>query len=162
MLGKIAASSSCCFENLWQQPFAGCWFTVFGIWHFCIVFVIWKFKTCLTSWMANTGFVALLISDCTLPSSLCPRAERYHGSEFLPDFSLLQKLWKKPCSKLFSCFTVHSESWCYFPGCLFLLHVTGWMFLPFLLYGTEKIIPPYPMFQITDLGFTLTFAAKTV
>lgn len=24
MLGKIAPRSSCCFKNLWQQPFAGC------------------------------------------------------------------------------------------------------------------------------------------
>lgn len=30
------------------------------------------------------------------------------------------------------------------------------------LYGTEKIIPPFLMFQIADLGSTLTFVDKTV
>lgn len=68
MLGKIATRSSCCFEDFWQQPFAGCWFTVFGTWHFCIASIIWKFKTWLTGWMANTGCAAFLMSECTLLS----------------------------------------------------------------------------------------------
>lgn len=151
MLGKIATRSSCCFKNLWQQLFAGCWFTVFGIWHFCIVSIIWKFKTWLTGWMANTGYAALLMSECMLPSSLCPGAERQRCSQFLPYFLLLQKLWKNLFRTIFL-FYCSLRIMMLFPGWMFLLDLTGWMFLLFPLYGTQKIIPPYPIFQITDLG----------
>lgn len=150
MLGKIATRSSCCFEDLWQQPFAGCWFTVFGTWHFCIVSIIWKFKTWLTGWMANTGYAAFLMSECTLPSS--PAQEQKGNvapSFYLISFYSRSFEKKKNCSKTFSCFTVHSESWCFFPR---------WMFLHCMVQ--KKIIPPFLMFQIADLGSTLTSVAK--